>query len=143
MTKELLAQYIDLKQEEKELKERIVKIQQQIDDIEAEGAVVDKVTGGMGGIQSFRIEGFPIPEYSRKKTLLCLRKANLQELEEKILVDINEIECFIATINDSHIRRIIRMRAVDGMTWNEVADRLGGGNTEDSVRMAYNRFLKN
>ena len=86
MTKELLAQYIDLKQEEKELKERIVKIQQQIDDIEAEGAVVDKVTGGMGGIQSFRIEGFPIPEYSRKKTLLCLRKANLQELEEKIMV---------------------------------------------------------
>lgn len=142
MTKERLVQYMDLIQERKELRNRVDKIQQQIEDIEAEGPVVDKVVGGLGGIQSFRIEGFPYPEYSRKKTLLRVRQANLQELEERITEDLIAIEYFIASIQDSHIRRIISMRAVDGLTWNEVADRMGGGNSEDSVRMAFNRYMK-
>lgn len=142
MTKERLVQYMDLIQERKELRIRVDKIQQQIEDIETEGAVVDKVAGGLGGIQSFRIEGFPYPEYSRKKTLLRVRQANLQELEERITEDLIAIEYFIAAIPDSHIRRIISMRAIDGLTWNEVADRMGGGNSEDSVRMAFNRYMK-
>lgn len=142
MTKERLVQYIDLVQEREELRKRVDKIQQQIDDIEADGPVIDKVVGGLGGIQSFQIEGFPYPEYSRKKTLLRVRQANLQKLEERITEDLIAIEYFIASIQDSHIRRIISLRAIDGMTWNEVADHMGGGNTEDSVRMAYNRYLK-
>lgn len=142
MTKEKLMQYMDLKQEAKELQEKVDKIQMQLEEIEAEGCVVDKVSGGMGGIQSFRIEGFPIPEYSRKKTLLLLRKSNLECLEEKLLQDVIDIESYIATIPDSHIRRIARMRAVDGLSWRETAAKMGHGYSEDSVRMALNRYLE-
>ena len=62
VSKEVLVQYIDLQEEQKEVTERISKLEKQIDKIESDGAVVDKVRGGLGGIQSFKIEGFPYPE---------------------------------------------------------------------------------
>ncbi len=140
VTKEILIQYADLQKESKEIRERIERLESQIDKIESDGAVVDKVSGGDGGIQSFKIEGFPYPEYSRKKTLLYARKATLSELELEIIETLNEVEMFISTVKDSHMRRIITLRVVDGLTWNQVADKIGG-NTEDSVRKAFERFM--
>ena len=78
VTKEILIQYADLQKESKEIRGRIEKLEEQIERIESQGAVVDKVSGGEGGIQSFKIEGFAYPEYSRKKTLLYARKATFK-----------------------------------------------------------------
>ena len=142
ISKEILIQYSDLQQECKEVREKIEKLERQIAKIEEDGAVVDKVRGGDGGLQSFKIEGFPYPEYSRKKTLLYARKATLSELEMELLETLNEVEEFIANISDSHIRRIISLRIVDNLPWNKVADRIGGGNTEGSVKMAFQRFME-
>lgn len=141
VSKEVLVQYIDLREEQKEVTERISKLEKQIDKIESEGAVIDKVSGGAGGMQHFRIEGFPYPEYSRKKTLLYNRKAILSELEMEITERLNEVEQFIKSVQDSHLRRIITYRVVEGLSWNEVAYKIGGGNTEDSVRKAFERFM--
>lgn len=142
ISKEILIQYSDLQQECKEVREKIEKLERQIAKIEADGAVVDKVRGGLGGLQSFKIEGFPYPEYSRKKTLLYARKATLSELEMELLETLNEVEEFIASISDSHIRRIVNLRVIDGLSWNEVARKVGG-NTEDSVKKAFYRFMEN
>lgn len=142
VSKEILIQYSDLQQECKEVREKIEKLERQIAKIEADGAVVDKVLGGLGGLQSFKIEGFPYPEYSRKKTLLYARKATLSELEMELLETLNEVEEFIASISDSHIRRIVNLRIIDGLSWNEVARKIGG-NTEDSVKKAFYRFMEN
>lgn len=142
VSKEILVQYADLQQECKEVREKIEKLEKQIDKIESEGNVIDKVTGGLGGLQSFKIEGFPYPGYSRKKTLLYARKATLSELEMELLETLNEVEEFIASVKDSHIRRIISLRVVDGLSWNKVADRIGGGNTEGSVKMAFQRYMQ-
>ena len=141
VSKEILIQYSDLQQECKEVREKIEKLERQIEKIESDGAVVDKVRGGDGGLQSFKIEGFPYPEYSRKKTLLYARKATLSELEMELLETLNDVEIFITSIKDSHIRRIVNLRVVDGLSWNEVARRIGG-NTEDSVRKAFERFME-
>lgn len=141
MDKKILVQYADLQQEVIEIREKVEKLEQQIDKIESEGAVIDKVMGGEGGLQPFKIEGFPYPEYSRKKTLLYARKATLSELELELLETLNEVESFISSINDSHIRRIVSLRVVDGLSWNKVALKMGGGNTEDSVRKAFDRFV--
>ena len=141
VSKEVLIQYSDLQQECKEVREKIEKLERQIAKIEADGAVVDKVRGGLGGLQSFKIEGFPYPEYSRKKTLLYARKATLSELEMELLETLNEVEEFIASISDSHIRRIVNLRVIDGLPWNEVARKIGG-NTEDSVKKAFYRFME-
>ena len=141
MNKSILVQYADLQQETKEIREKIEKLEKQIEKIEEEGLVKDKVTGGEGGLQHFQIEGFPYPEYSRKKTLLYARKATLSELEMELLETLNDVEKFISDIKDSHIRRIVNLRVVEGLSWQKVADKIGG-NTEDSVRMAFERFMK-
>lgn len=142
VNREILIQYADLQEECKELREKIEKLEQQLDKIEIEGSVIDKVSGGLGGIQSFKIEGFPYPEYSKKKSLLKARKVTLSELETRLLETLNEVEEFIASVDDSHIRRIINLRVIDGLPWKEVARKIGG-NTEDSVRMTFNRFMEN
>ena len=142
ISKDVLIQYSDLQKECKEVREKIEKLEKQIDRIEKDGNVIDKVRGGDGGLQSFKIEGFPYPEYSRKKTLLYARKATLSELEMELLETLNEVEAFIASVKDSHMRRIISLRVVDGLSWNKVADCIGGGNTEDSIRMSFNRFME-
>lgn len=141
VTKHVLAQYIDLQKELSEVRGRIGKLEEQIDRMEMEGPVVDKVMGGDGGIQPFRIEGFPYPEYSRKKTLLFNRKAIQSELEMEISEMIVDVEKFIKEIDDSHLRRIVTLRVVDGLSWNQVAKKMGGGNTEDGVRKTFDRFL--
>lgn len=141
VTKQVLIQYTDLQKECKELRRRIENLEQQIAQIESDGTVVDKVMGGNGGLQPFKIEGFPYPEYSRKKTLLYARKATLSELELELLETVNSVEEFIKSIQDSHMRRIITLRVIDGLSWNKVADRMGGNNTENSVRKAFDRFV--
>lgn len=142
VTKEILIQYSDLQEEIKEVRQRIEKTEKQIERIEKDGSVCDKVMGGDGGLQPFKIEGFPYPEYSRKKTLLYSRKAILTSLEMELLETLNQVEEFIASVKDSRIRRIINLRIVENLSWNEVADRIGGGNTEDGVRKAFARFME-
>ena len=65
-----MSQYIDLQEEIKEVQQKIKKLESDIRKIESDGNVVDSVSGGCGGTEHFRIEGFPYPEYSRKRTLL-------------------------------------------------------------------------
>ena len=156
VTKEILVQYSDLVEEVKEvrkkidfLESRIPKIQERINEIESGELVKDKVRGGIGGLQSFTIEGTPVKEYEERKTelmskklILNKRKINLEELEFELLKKTNEVEEFIASIDDSRMRRIINLRFIENMTWNEVADCIGGGNTEGSIKMAFQRFME-
>lgn len=143
ISKEILIQYSDLQEEVKEVRERIDKTEKQIAKLEVEGNVVDSVSGGNGGTQHFKIEGFPYPEYSRKKTLLYARKATLASLEMELMETLNKVEEFIASVDDSRMRRIITLRFIDNLSWNKVADRIGGNNTEDSAKKAFYRFMEN
>lgn len=47
-------------------------------------------------------------------------------------------------INQAPLRmqRIIRLRCVEGMTWKEVAKKMGKGCTEESIRKEFDRFIK-
>lgn len=142
VTKEVLSQYSDLQEEVKEVRLKIERLEKDISKIEAGEKVIDFVSGGNGGKQHFKIEGIPFPEYSKKKTLLYARKATLQLLEDDLLEKTNEVEQFIASVDDSRIRRIINLRFLENKSWNEVADCIGGGNTEDSVRKSFTRFFE-
>ena len=142
VSKEILIQYFDLQEEIKEVRERIAKTEEQITKIEAEGNVTDTVRGGSGNNQHFKIKGFPYPEYSRKKTLLYNRKATLASLEVEILETLNKVEEFIAGIDDSRIRRIINLRFIENLSWNQTARRIGGNATADSIRMEFKRFME-
>lgn len=157
ISKEILIQYTDLQQECKEVREKIERLESEIPRIEKRIKVIedgelvkDKVRGGEGGVQNFNIEGVPTVEYERKRTsllskklLLNNRKTALEILEFELLQKTNEVEEFIASIGDSRMRRIINLRFIEKLSWNKVADHIGGGNTEDGVRMMFNRFMGN
>lgn len=141
VTKQTLEQYYDLPREIEEVQTKINQLERYIDKINEDGNVIDTVSGGEGGIQHFKIEGFPEKEYNKKKLLLLTRKSMLMQLQDQLLEQTNEIESFIAGITDSRMRRIINLRYVERLSWNDVAIKIGGGNTEDSIRMAFNRFI--
>ena len=156
ISKDILVQYPDLVKEVQETKDKITKLEHQIANIEKQlvainegGHVKDKVKGGLGGIQNFNIEGFPEREYQQKrkqlqdkKNMLNVRKRTLDKQETKLLQMVSDIEEFLNGIEDSFIRRIINLRVIEQLSWNKVADKMGGYNTEDSVRMTFERFLK-
>lgn len=139
--KELLEQYSSVLNEIEDLQERIARIEKQIAKMEAGGyQVKDSVRGGEGGIQRFHISGYPYPEYSRKQTLLKIRRQQLHKREEKLLELTNAVEEFITKISDSRMRQMITYKYLDNMTWVQVAHKMKI--TEDSCRKAVERFLE-
>lgn len=146
ITREVLEQYLSLKKEKTELENSIIVLDAKIKDIENEKTVRDKVRGGDGGWQSFVIEGIPPKEYDAelqaKKKTLAERKSTLEALEQKVSEQLNDVERFICGIKDSQIRLIVRFKYVHGLSWVQVASRLGGNNTENGVKTAFHRYFK-
>ena len=124
MDKNVLIQYADMIEEVKDIRKRILQTEKQISRIEEEGTVKDTVSGGMGGIQHFVVEGMPVPELRRKKLLLNKRKAMLIEKENELLELMNQAEEYINSIEKSELRTIFRLYYIDGMTWTQVAHRM-------------------
>ena len=118
VTKEILTQYSDLLKEKEEvrnkiayLEDRIPKLEEKIKKIEDGEVVKDKVRGGLGGIQSFTVEGVPTDEYQKKRTellskklMLNQRKSILEILEFEITENelFDDIETYNRIINDIH-----------------------------------------
>lgn len=48
---------------------------------------------------------------------------------------------YVNGIDDSYTRQIISLRYINGMNWRRIAFSVGGGNTEDGVRIACERYL--
>lgn len=145
MTKDILAQYCDLQEEIKDLRKRIERLENQIERIEEDGCVTDSVTCGKKGkkpLGTFIIRGFPNAEYSHKKTRLYLNKAQLENAEFELLETTSEVEDYIQSLTDSRMRRIIRFRFLDTLTWYQVAMKIGGRTTEESVRKEFDRFME-
>lgn len=65
---------------------------------------------------------------------LCRRRLTLAEKEAAVTA-------YIGSIPDSLLRQILTLRFVDGLSWTAVAHKIGGGNTEESVKKAFYRFF--
>lgn len=134
---------MNLQKEAKDLRQRISNVRNKLEELERGGTVLDSVRGSRpdGTIGSIRIEGFPSAEYNRRKDALKRYVKRLSVTEGKLLDKLEGVEEYIANIPDSQLRMIIRYRVIDGMSWKKVAMKMGGGNTEDGVRMAYRRYF--
>lgn len=141
ITKELLSQYISLLKERDEVSASIKRLEKQIAKMEGDGTVIDSVKGGYGGIQRFVIEGFPNDEYMYRRSLLRTRKEHLEHLERQILEKVNVVEEFIRGIDDSRVRLIVRMRYVEGKTWDDVSARMGYV-TRAGAKLVFDRFFE-
>jgi len=61
---------------------------------------------------------------------------------KKCFYELNRINRYIQSIDDSEMRQIIALRYVNGLTWNQVAASISVYATESSVRKAHDRFCK-
>ena len=143
INKKVLTDYEELKAEKICVEMRISNIESELEKMEEKGYKVgDSVKGGAGGIQNFKISGFPYGQYSKKRTILLERMDRLKKLEKEIEETVNIAEQFICDLDDSRIRRILMYRYIDGMSWTNVAQAIGRNATADSVRMEANRYLE-
>ena len=151
VTKDILIQYRELREEIKDLRERIDKDELRLQKIEEEGVVSDTVTGTRadGTIGSIKITGFPIPEYSTVKAMLKKRIAKLQIMEDELHEAMSAVDDFINAIPKSDLRQMFRFYYIDDMTWRRVAANMNKrfpnrriSYTEESCRKRHDRFLE-
>lgn len=69
-------------------------------------------------------------------------KRLIDEQAQKIEAEKQQMMQYILTLEDSQLRQIIHYRCVCLLPWNVVATEIGGGNTADSVRKRFERFLE-
>lgn len=146
-----LSQYCELREEIKDLNQRIEADQRRLEKIEQEGMVSDSVKGTRadGTIGSIRITGFPVPEYDKVKSMIEKRLAKLQIMEDELQEALNATDDFINKIPKSDLRMIFRFYYIDDMTWPKVALNMNScfpkrriKYTEDNCRKRHDRYLE-
>lgn len=65
-------------------------------------------------------------------------EANIQ----RCFYELNRLNRYIDSVDDPQMRMILSLRFVNGLPWRQVAESIGGNNSEDSVRMMCKRFLE-
>ena len=142
--KYLIGQLNDLKAEIEEKEIKIQELQREIEKMNKGNYLEsDSVSCGKKGKKSLgtvRITGFPYPYYEQKKGLLEKRIHNLVERQQELLELITIIEEKIEGVSDSRTRRILELRYIEGLSWVQIANKVGG--SPDSCRITSDRFLK-
>jgi hypothetical protein len=94
-----------------------------------------------------RITGIPhVTGISDKVGRYVAEIADLKELLnlnlKKCFYELNRLNRYIESIDDSQMRMIMTLRYVNGLSWRQIAFSIGGGNTEDSIKKLAYRYLK-
>lgn len=143
MDKSILEQYVDIREEERDLVRRIQSLDAKILNMEVNSIVSDTVTRGRHNRKPLgivRIEGFPSRDYQRKKGQLRKLKNQLVVKDQELLDKMTEAEEYIESVSDARIRRIMRYRFIDDLSWIQIAHELH--EAESSPRMALERFFE-
>ena len=148
MDKEVLIQYCEMKEEIKDLRQQIMKLDKFL---EKPPIVADTVTGSRKDltIGPIKITGIPDREYTRKKNARMRYRALLEAKETELLELTCQAEEYIDSIQKSELRIMFRLYYIDGLTWVQVAHRMNrifpkrkAKFSEDSCRMRNARFFE-
>ena len=127
MTSKQLDQVFNLTREKRELEKMLL----EIPDITA--VRYDSIGVSNSGISS------PVQKIAEQREkireLISMKLAEISVAEREIFE-------YIFSINDSQIRRIMRLRHIELKSWVQVANAIGGNNTADSVRKMHDRYLQ-
>lgn len=151
ITRNVLVQYCNLREEIKDLRNRIDVLERRLKRIEKEGVVSDTVRGTRrdGTIGPIKITGYPIPEHETVSAMIKKRIAKLHILEDELQEAVCAVDDFINAIPQSDLRMIFRFYYFDDMTWEFVAMQMNYRfpkkkipYTKDNCRMRHNRYLE-
>lgn len=98
------------------------------------------------GIGSPVISGMPFantnltsdPTASEAMDLTKIKETALA-VREELIHSIQEINAYIASLDDPLLRLIINYRCIETLSWNQIALKIGGGNTAKGVQMYFYR----
>lgn len=131
MNKNIFKDYIDACELEKELEERIRKL-------EEEGIAHDVVSGSNPNFpfqaQHFHVEG------EKKQTGIEAEWIKLSRQHDKVKQIRQQVEEIMEQA-PARIQRIIKFKFFDRLSWEQVAIKMGKETTGDNIRMELNRFL--
>ena len=146
MDKTILAQYCDMKEEIKDIRTRIKKLDKFL---ENPPLVSDTVKGTRkdGTIGPIKITGIPDPVYARKQKLRARYQQLLESKEAELLELTCQAEEYIQSIPKSELRIMFRLYYIDGHNYVGVARRMSSmfprrRYTEESVRKKITRFFE-
>lgn len=110
------------------------------------GVVVDSVQGSDVNFpyvaRTITIEGFTEENDKIKNYILGIEINRVRKMQINTEREMAKIRKRVDGLEDEYIRSIITYRFIYGMSWRQVAFRVGGGISESGVRMAYNRFIE-
>ncbi len=77
---------------------------------------------------------------------IAVKTAEIKRKIEEKLLELekakNEVTGYILGIDDCQTRLIFKLRCLNLLSWNAVADQVGGMNSEDSVKKRFYRYLE-
>lgn len=149
MDKAILVQYCEMKEEIKDLRRRIQKLDRFLENPPLVADVV-KGTRRDGTIGPIKITGIPEPEYIRKQGIRERYRKLLEAKEAELLELTCQVEEYIQSIPKSELRIMFRLYYIDGLTWVQVAHRMNTmfpkrriKYTEDNCWRRNQRFFEN
>lgn len=152
MDKTILSKYSDAKARIKQLRRTIEKLEDRLERLKSTdyGLVSDTVSKGKRGkkpLGTVRITGFDIPKYQKTSEQLKLRKEILRYQETNLLQLTNQVEEFIADIQDIELQNILTLYYIEDLIWVQVAMHMNElykdrDYTTGSCRKKHERFLK-
>lgn len=136
--------YQKLKLEQKRLNDRIESLLSERDDIRSR-ILID---GVVASDQQFpyithiaKVEGIEGDDDKFDNHIINLELKRVRKMQDANDLALSQIREFIDNIDDEFIKTIVTYRFIDGLTWRQVAFKMGGGNTEACVKMAYKRYI--
>lgn len=142
VNRETLKQIPSIRKEIRDLEIAVAKVQRKIDKLKND-EVCDTVKGSRDDltIGPIKIRGHPQKEYGQKLAELQKKKALIESKRIELIRVENEAEEYIQSIQDSSLRRIIRYRYIDDLSWQQVAVRMGWRYSAESCRKRADRFM--
>jgi len=148
VSKEILMQYSDLQKEIKYLRKKIDCLQNE----QAEMEDRKKYSSVKASTKDFpytehnvKTDGYVGLTKISANHLRFTINNEIKQLEsryEKLIYVTNDVMDFIESIEDSRMRMIVTYRFIENYSWGQVADAMGGGNTEDCIKKAFYRFME-
>lgn len=136
--------YQKLKLEQKRLNDRIESLLSERDDIRSR-ILID---GVVASDQQFpyiahiaKVEGINGDDDKFDNHIINLELNRVRKMQDANDLALSQIRESVDNINDEFIKAIVTYRFIEGMSWRQVAFKMGGGNTEACVKMAYKRYI--
>lgn len=148
MDKEILVEYCEMKEEIKDLRQRIQKLDRFL---EHPPIIADTVKGSRKDltIGPIKVVGIPDPMFQRKQRARE-RYRKVLELKEAELLELTcQAEEYIEGIKSAELRMMFRLYFIDGLTYLQVAARMNSAfpkrrikYTDENVKKRIQRFFE-